>query len=315
MAIKSELLTITIGLQFPYHNGQNWRFRKRIEHRNAIVDGKSKRFAQMSFHDNNCIEGAFVSPRSGESTRGNGAVRLQRTSGCFIVWNMMIILVIVISFFLPLRARFLPSLSPSVFPSTHRADSELFPIVELLMFVCHKAIHPHKKILHFIKMLNFMARHLSCFCFGRWVESAREIIRFGSSCGRSVGGLLHSSKPWPTVGNVSSFHGFSLCTGIYRQSEALIMVALVRNPPSSFYATQLGRWKVLQLENSSLRFFRLHSKQKFNYLHINLQRFCSSFARDVKVKQRFLFAFHWIQLKFPIEFTFILSDHSWSNID
>lgn len=64
----------------------------------------------------------------------------QSCAMCYIVWNMMIILVIVI-------------FPWSVFPFTLQADKELFPIVELLMYVTRRYIH--RKNISFHKNVKF----------------------------------------------------------------------------------------------------------------------------------------------------------------
>jgi hypothetical protein len=95
--------------------------------------------------------------------------------------------------------------SGTYFPQHTELTAELFPIVELLMSLCHKAIHcAHGgggEILHFIKMLNFMAHNLSCFALSaRELASevrTREIIRLAICDVKSIGlsSSCESSRP------------------------------------------------------------------------------------------------------------------------
>jgi hypothetical protein len=136
-------------------------------------------------------------------------------------------------------------------------------------------------------MLNFMANNLSCFC---WVsERGVEIIH-----------LFMQWRCW-NVWNLPKFR--SWMENIFNWRWKLIVELMEK----IIFA-------MLQLESSSNSSF---SKVKFNYLCINLysafgntlcEAFLHSWANVELLKWRQLLAFQWIewiQLKFPLEFTFV----------
>lgn len=152
-----------------------------------------------------------------------------------------------------------------------------------------------QKILHFIKMLNFMAYNLSYF---RWM-SERNYLLLVLQWRWWWNERLWKCRAWESLSrtwDISSLHGLHTAKDLQEaKAEAYDGENWILWVRGIILA-------MLQLENFSSSFlFQQNSIICASITFLHHKKFSS---HDEK---RMLFAFQWIQLKFSIEFAFILS--------